>query len=110
MNFDGAQVNYAHWAVSPVSVTWPTSRIASKITLNAMPRVISGSSSRKYSGPWALFHWLEGAKDIVDSDDDGMALVYELDKRRANIEVSGLTFGDRLAMDLLHDFRCPGDK
>lgn len=110
MNFDGAQVNYAHWAVSPVSVTWPASRIASKITLNAMPRVISGSSSLKYSGPWALFHWLEGARDIVDSGDDGMALVYELDQRRANIEVSGLNFGDRLAMDLLRDFHCPGDK
>ncbi|QJW57416.1 hypothetical protein HL670_04325 [Serratia plymuthica] len=109
MNFDGKQVNYAHWPVSPTPVIWPASRMASRITFNATPRVTFGSSALTFSGPWSLFRWLDSASDIVYTDSGETVLVYDLDLRRVRIEVSGLNFKDRLAMDLLKDFRCPGD-
>ncbi|MTD38230.1 type VI secretion system membrane subunit TssM [Erwinia sp. CPCC 100877] len=109
MNFDGKQVNYAHWPVAPVSVVWPTSRMTSRVTLNAMPRIAVGGSSRTFSGPWSLFRWIDDAEDIVSINGEEMQLVYRLDNRRANIEVSGLTYKNRLLVELLRDFRCPGD-
>lgn len=109
MNFDGKQVNYAHWTVSPVSVIWPTSRMTSRVTLNATPRVASGGSSLMFTGPWSLFRWIDSASDIVATHSGEMQLVFDLDSRRANIEVTGLTYKDRPVMELLKNFRCPGD-
>lgn len=108
MNFDGTQANYAHGPVSPVGLNWPGSRSGSRISITAMPRADQGSSGMIFTGPWALFRWLENAKKISDSDSDDTVLVYSMDKRRADIEVTGLTFDDVLAVDLLKDFRCPG--
>lgn len=109
MNFDGQQVNYAHWPVSPVSVSWPSSRMTSRVTLNATPRVAAGTSSLMFSGPWSLFRWLDNASDIVATHSGETQVVYELDSRRTNIEVSGLTYKNRPVVGLLKEFRCPGD-
>ena len=109
MSFDGKQVSYAHWPVSPVSVIWPASRMTSKVTLSAMPRVASGRSSMMFTGPWALFRWMDSASDIVDTPSGETQWVFRLDSRRTNIGISGLTYKDRPLMDLLKDFRCPGE-
>ncbi|MBS1203472.1 MAG: icmF [Proteobacteria bacterium] len=109
MNFDGQQVSYAHWPVSSVSVVWPTSRSVSKMSMNATPRVATGASSMMFSGPWSLFRWLDNASDITSTDTDELILRYSLDSRRADIEVAGLTFKDQLVVDMLKDFRCPGE-
>ncbi|MCT4703383.1 type VI secretion system membrane subunit TssM [Enterobacteriaceae bacterium H20N1] len=107
MNFDGTSVNYIHWPVSPVSLTWPASRRASRISVNATPRTTSGTSAAIFTGPWSLFRWLDNADDVVATDSDETFLVYYLDKRRVDIEISGVTFEGALAVDLLKDFRCP---
>jgi type VI secretion system protein ImpL len=107
MNFDGTPVNYIHWPVSPVSLTWPASRRASRISVNATPRTTSGSSAKTFTGAWSFFHWLDNADNITASDADETVLVYYLDKRRVDIEVAGVTFDGVLAVDLLKDFRCP---
>lgn len=108
MNFDGQQVDYAHWPVSPVAVSWPASHMASKVTLSAMPRVATGSSVKVFTGPWALFRWIDSASDIVATYSGEAQLVFELDSRRANIDVSGLTYKDQPIVELLKNFRCPG--
>jgi type VI secretion system protein ImpL len=109
MSFDGKQVNYAHGPVLPVSITWPASHATSRVALNAMPGIAAGASSMAFSGPWSLFRWLDNASDIVASNTDEMVLIYQLESRRANVEVSGLIYKDRPVIDLLRDFRCPGD-
>lgn len=109
MNFDGKQVSYAHWPVAPVSLAWPASRMTSRVSINATPRVTAGTSSLSFSGPWALFRWMDSADDMVASEGDDTVLVYKLDSRRANIQVSGLTYKDIPVRDLLKAFRCPGD-
>ena len=107
MNFDGTQVNYAHGPIAPVSLTWPGARQGSRITLNAMPRIAAGSSAL-FTGPWALFRWLDSTRKIVVPDSGETELIYSLDKRRVDIEATGLTVNGALASDLLRDFRCPG--
>lgn len=109
MNFDGEQVNYIHGPVAPVALSWPGSRLGARITISATPRSDSGSSTMMFTGPWALFRWLEDARKIIATSTGETVLVYSLGKRRAEIEITGLTFDDELAVDLLRDFRCPGD-
>lgn len=109
MNFDGTQVNYAHWPVSAVPLTWPKSRMASKVTMNAVPRAEAGGSSKVFSGPWSLFRWIDNASDITETNDDEMQLVYELNSRKIDIKVSGLLYNDRPLISLLKDFRCSGE-
>lgn len=109
MNFDGTQVNYAHWPVAPVSVSWPKSRMTSRVAINAAPNA-GGASSKVFSGPWSLFRWLDSASDIVTTDDDEMALSYTLNGRRAEIKIAGLLYNDRPLPALLKDFRCAGEE
>ena len=109
MNFDGQQVNYAHGPVSSTSVVWPTSRAVSKTTMNVTPRAATGNSALTFSGPWSLLRWLDSARDISSTDNDELILRYSLDARRADLEVQGLTFKDQLVVDMLKDFRCPGE-
>ncbi|MTH46708.1 type VI secretion system membrane subunit TssM [Intestinirhabdus alba] len=109
LNFDSTRVSYAHWPVAPVSVTWPMSRISSRVTLTASPRVAAGASTMMFTGPWALFRWLDSASDIIATSSGEAQLVYLLDARRANIEISGLNYKDRPVAELLRRFRCPGD-
>ncbi|WPM84345.1 type VI secretion IcmF C-terminal domain-containing protein [Apirhabdus apintestini] len=100
-------MNYAHGPIAPVSLTWPGARQGSRITLNAMPRIAAGSSAL-FTGPWALFRWLDSTRKIVVPDSGETELIYSLDKRRVDIEATGLTVNGALASDLLRDFRCPG--
>ena len=109
MNFDGKQVNYAHWPVAPVSLSWPSSHTTSRISMNARPGVTAGNSSLSFSGPWALFHWMDSANDMLTTGGDEVVLVYKLDSRRANIQASGLTYKEAPVRDLLKAFRCPGE-
>ncbi|MDS1916268.1 type VI secretion system membrane subunit TssM [Enterobacter asburiae] len=109
MNFDGKQVSYAHWPVAPISVAWPASHMTSRVSINATPRVTAGTSSLSFSGPWALFRWMDSADDMVASEGDDTVLVYKMDSRQANIQVSGLTYKETPVRDLLKAFRCPGD-
>lgn len=110
MNFDGKQVSYAHWPVAPVSLAWPVSHMTSRVSINATPRVTAGTSYLSFSGPWALFRWMDSADDMVASEGDGTVLVYKLDSRRVNIQVSGLTYKEIPVRDLLKAFRCPRDE
>ncbi|TBL68527.1 type VI secretion system membrane subunit TssM [Hafnia alvei] len=109
MNFDGKQVNYAHWPVLPVSVMWPASRSTSKVTLNATPRIAANESAMMFTGPWALFRWMDNASDIETTDSGESRLIFDLDSRRAKIDISGLTYNDRPVLELLKNFRCVGD-
>lgn len=109
MNFDGTQVNYAHWPVSPVPLSWPKSRMTSRVSMSAAPNAGGGKSSKVFSGPWSLFRWIDSASDVIATDDDEMELVYDFNERRANIKVSGLLYDNRPLHALLKAFRCAGE-
>lgn len=109
MNFDGQQVNYAHGPVSSASIVWPTSRAVSKTTMYMAPGGATGNSSLTFSGPWSLLRWLDSARDISLTGSDELILRYSLDSRRADLAIEGITFKDQLVVEMLKDFRCPGE-
>ena len=108
MNFDGATMDYSHGPVAPETFTWPGSRMGSNVNMTAQPRMADKSSGLVFTGPWALFHWMDNVKTIENSSSANPILVFSLSNRRVDVKASGVTYDDRLITRLLRDFRCPG--
>lgn len=107
MNFDGTTMDYSHGPVAPETFTWPGSRAGSMVSMTAQPRMADKTSGLAFTGPWALFHWMDSVIKIENSSSANPVLVFSLSNRRANIEASGLTYEDRLITRLLRNFQCP---
>lgn len=73
------------------------------------PGGATGNSSLTFSGPWSLLRWLDSARDISLTGSDELILRYSLDSRRADLAIEGITFKDQLVVEMLKDFRCPGE-
>ncbi len=108
LNFDGSVMTYAHGPVTPKRFQWPGSRSESVVNMSTKPRVTLEDNGMTMTGPWALLRWLDTVKEIDTSDTGQPVLVFNLSHRRINVEVTGLTYGDELIIDLVKDFRCPG--
>lgn len=108
MYFDGAAMDYSHGPVAPETFTWPGSRAGSIVSMTAQPRTADNLSGLVFTGPWALFHWMDSVKKIENSSSANPVLVFSLSNRRVDVEASGITYDDQLITRLLRDFRCPG--
>lgn len=108
LNFDGSVMTYAHGPVTPKRFHWPGNRAESVVNMSTKPRVTLEDNGITMTGPWALMRWLDTVKDIATSDSGQPVLIFNLGRRRINVEVTGLTYGEELIIDLLKGFRCPG--
>lgn len=108
LNFDGSVMTYAHGPVTPKRFQWPGKRAESVVNMSTKPRVTLEDNGMTMTGPWALMRWLDTVKDIATSDSGQPVLIFNLSRRRINVEVTGLTHDDELIIDLLKNFRCPG--
>lgn len=108
---DGNKYKYAHGPVTPFYVTWPGPRPGAG--LFAKPVTVRGDeiaaplSRLQINGPWALLRLRERAVNIELLPSGNERLSYDLDKRRIDLEVSGLRYGDTSLIALLQNFRCP---
>lgn len=107
MNFDGKAMDYSHGPVTPESFTWPGDRAGSMVNMTAQPRMADKSSGLIFTGPWALFRWMDAATKIENSSSANPVLAFSLSNRRVHIEASGVTYNDQLITNLLRRFRCP---
>ncbi|MTD28152.1 type VI secretion system membrane subunit TssM [Erwinia sp. J316] len=107
LNFDGATMDYSHGPVVPVSFIWPGTRAGSILNMTAQPRMADKLSGLVFTGPWALFHWMDSVTRIENPSSANPVLVFSLSDRIVNIQASGITYNDRLITNLLRNFRCP---
>ncbi|MBV4367404.1 type VI secretion system membrane subunit TssM [Erwinia phyllosphaerae] len=108
LNFDGSSMTYTHGPVTPRLFHWPGNRAESVVNMSTKPRAIAQPNGMTLTGPWSLMRWLDTVEDIATSDTGQPILIFHLDKRNIKIEVSGLTSGEELIVDLLKNFHCPG--
>lgn len=110
MNIEGVPFKYSHGPVSSLSFIWPGSRQG--VTLSSMPRVAATNENNSLSnpyvlnGPWALFRWLEQAEYVSRPSNGSKIFTFNLDKRRVDIEIAGLTDGNTSGIQLLRHFQC----
>lgn len=111
---DGEKFKYAHGPVTPFYVKWPGARPG--IGLFAKP--VSASTDEasvplsrlQINGAWALFRLHDRAVKVEPQPSDSELMTFSLDKRRVDLEITGLRYGDGSLLGLLQRFHCPGDQ
>lgn len=107
LSIDGAALRYMHGPVMPVFFKWPSAAGESGIIFNIQPRIYSSNAGMKLEGAWALLRWIDSAKESRVTASGNEVLTWYLDKRRVDIEISGLRYGHQPIMRLLRRFNCP---
>lgn len=107
MAIAGSQFRYLHGPVVPWLFHWPASEGASDVNVDVKPAAKKGQSSLSFTGPWALFHWMDTAVQQHISDDGTLLLSFEIDNRRVDFTLSGMVVENQSFSELLQNFRCP---
>ena len=89
----------------PISISWPSQRLASQIKLttglgNAGPLVM-------FEGPWALFRLIDRFEVQPSAVPERFMLVMNLDGRRARVDVITSSVFNPFQMREVKQFRCP---
>lgn len=107
LSIDGVSLRYAHGPVMATSFKWPSASGESAIIFTVQPRIYTKNAGLKLEDAWALLRWVESAQEVSKSASGNDILTWYLDKRRVDVEVSGLRYGHRPIIELLRRFNCP---
>jgi type VI secretion system protein ImpL len=87
----------------PVTLTWPSQRVASRLTLTAAP----GGSPQVFDGPWGLFRMFERFEIVPSGQPERFSVNMNLEGRRARLEVTSTSVLNPFRMREVQQFRCP---
>ncbi|MFO1330027.1 MAG: type VI secretion system membrane subunit TssM [Rubrivivax sp.] len=88
----------------PVTLSWPSQRVASRVTLSAAP----GGTPLVFEGPWGLFRLFERFEIVPSGQPERFGVSMNLDGRRARLEVTSTSVLNPFRMREVQQFRCPG--
>ncbi|MDR0528818.1 MAG: type VI secretion system membrane subunit TssM [Zoogloeaceae bacterium] len=108
INIDGQVLRYIHGPIQVFPVNWPGSRGGTVAEISANPRVRSETSTIVANGPWAIFRLLDRGKIIDTANPERVLVEYDLDGRKALLEISTGGQKNPLSSGLLRNFKCPG--
>lgn len=87
----------------PVTITWPSQRVASRVTLSTVP----GAAPQVFDGPWGLFRLFERFELVPSGQPERFGLNMALEGRRARLEVTSTSVLNPFRMREMQQFRCP---
>jgi type VI secretion system protein ImpL len=87
----------------PVTITWPSQRVASRLTLTSLP----GGSQQVFDGPWGLFRMFERFEIVPSGRPERFGINMSLDGRRAKLEITSTSVLNPFRMREVQQFRCP---
>ena len=87
----------------PVTLTWPSQRVASRVTLSAAPN----GTPMVFDGPWGLFRMFERFEIVPSGQPERFGVNMMLDGRRARLEVTSTSVLNPFRMREVQQFRCP---
>lgn len=89
----------------PVTITWPSQRVASRLTLNGG----AGTTAQVFDGPWALFRMFDRHEITPTAQPERFGLTLNLDGKRAKLEVISSSVLNPFRLREVQQFRCPGN-
>lgn len=107
VNIDGQNQRYVHGPITPMSISWPGPRGGVSAEITAEPRIRTSTSTIASSGPWALFHLLDKARITKSVSPNRFTATYELDGRKAVLDISASGLPNPFYTNILQSFQCP---
>jgi type VI secretion system protein ImpL len=101
---DGTFIKFIAGNTTPVTLQWPSARVASQINLTSTP----GTSTLSFNGPWALFRFFDRFDVQPTAQPERFTLAMNLDGRRARLEVTASSVFNPFRLREIQQFRCPG--
>lgn len=89
---------------APITVTWPSQRVATQIKLGTLPAM----TPLVFDGPWALFRLFDRFEVQPSPQAETFGVVMNLDGRRARVDVTSTSVFNPFRLRELQQFRCPG--
>ncbi len=86
-----------------VTLTWPSQRVASRVTLTTTP----GSAPQVFDGPWGLFRMFERFEIVPSAQPERFGVNMNLEGRKAKLEVTSTSVLNPFRMREVQQFRCP---
>jgi type VI secretion system protein ImpL len=104
LDIDGAVTKFVAGNTTPVTVNWPSARVASQIKLTSSP----GTTALTFDGPWALFRLFDRFEVQPTAQPERFTVAMNLDGRRARLEVTASSVFNPFRLREIQQFRCPG--
>jgi type VI secretion system protein ImpL len=104
LNVDGTFIKFIAGNTTPVTLQWPSARVASRIELSSTP----GSTTLTFDGPWALFRLFDRFDVQPTAQPERFTLAMTLDGKRARLEVTASSVFNPFRLREIQQFRCPG--
>ncbi|MCE9660219.1 MAG: type VI secretion system membrane subunit TssM [Burkholderiales bacterium] len=104
LEIDGTVFKFLAGNTTPVTVTWPSARVASQIKLSTTP----GTNTIAFDGPWALFRLFERFDVQPTAQPERFVVPMLLEGRRARFEVTASSVFNPFRLKEIQQFRCPG--
>jgi type VI secretion system protein ImpL len=104
LNVDGTFIKFIAGNTTPVTIQWPSARVASQIQLSSTP----GTTTLSFDGPWALFRLFDRFDVQPTAQPERFTIAMNLDGRRARLEVTASSVFNPFRLREIQQFRCPG--
>lgn len=104
-DIDGQQMNLVKGNNTPISVQWPSQRLASQVKITTQPAVGAGLSA---DGPWALFRLFDRFEVQPTQQPEKFIVLINVDGKRARLEVTASSVFNPFRLKEMQQFRCPG--
>ncbi|MEO6408324.1 MAG: type VI secretion IcmF C-terminal domain-containing protein, partial [Burkholderiaceae bacterium] len=103
LDIDGQQTKFVAGNTAPVTVQWPSARVASQIKLSA-----NGGAPLSFEGPWALFRMFDRFEVQPTAQPERFTVAMNLDGKKARLEVTASSVFNPFRLKEMQQFRCPG--
>lgn len=87
----------------PVTISWPSQRVASRVTLSTSP----AGTPQVFDGPWGLFRLFERYEIVASGQPERFGVNMTIDGKRARLEVTSSSVLNPFRMREMQQFRCP---
>ncbi len=104
LDIDGQVSKFVPGNGTPITIAWPSARVASQIKLQGLPN----GTVMQFDGPWALFRMFDRFEVTPSAQPEKFTVSFNLEGRRARFEVTSNSVFNPFRLKEMQQFRCPG--
>ncbi|CAN5907709.1 type VI secretion system membrane subunit TssM [soil metagenome] len=104
IDIDGQAFKFTPGNTAPVTISWPSARVASQIKLSATPAGVT----QTFDGPWALFRMFDRFDVQPTAQPEKFNVTMTVDGKPVRLEVTANSVFNPFRLREMQQFRCPG--